>query len=43
MKIIVSICYNSGYKQCVKFMSVYIFKNATKRNERKNMAKKCLN
>ena len=37
--IIVSIRYNSGYKRCVKFMSVYIIKDVTKRNERKNMVK----
>lgn len=35
MKIIVSISYNYGYKQCTKFMSVYIIKDVTKRNEKK--------
>ena len=40
MKIIVSIRYNAEYKRCVKFMSVYIIKDVTKRNERKNMGEK---
>jgi len=40
MKIIVSIRYNAEYKRCVKFMSVYIIKDVTKRNERKKYSKK---
>ena len=40
MKIIVSIRYISGYKLYAKFMSVYIIKDDTKRNERKKYSKK---
>ena len=39
-KIIVSYRYNYKYNRCVKFMSVYIIKDVTKRNERKKYSKK---
>ena len=42
-KIFVSYRYIYKYKQCDKFRAVNLIKDVTKRNERKNMVKKCLN